>query len=87
MTKEERENAIRCLKLWVEREPQLQTYKTALEALEQYPILDKIRAEIEKLDGKYVIGDYGIYGENTPKYVRLCEVLQIIDKYRAENEE
>lgn len=35
MTKEERENAIRCLKLWIEREPQLQTYKTCLEALEQ----------------------------------------------------
>ena len=37
MTREERENAIRCLKLWIEREPQLQTYKTCLEALEQEP--------------------------------------------------
>lgn len=37
MTKGERENAIRCLKLWMEREPQLQTYKTCLEALEQQP--------------------------------------------------
>ena len=35
MTNKERENAIRCLKLWIEREPQIQTYKTCLEALEQ----------------------------------------------------
>lgn len=37
MTREERENAIRCLKLWIEREPYIQTYKTCLEALEQEP--------------------------------------------------
>ena len=53
------------------------------EALEQDSALDKIKAEIEELDGKYVIGDYGIYGENIPKYVRLWDVLQIIDKYKA----
>lgn len=47
-------------------------------------ILNKIRAEIEKLDGKYVIGDYGIYGEKSPKYVQLWEVLQIINKYKEE---
>jgi hypothetical protein len=35
MTNEERKNAIRCLKLWIEREPQIQTYKTCLEALKQ----------------------------------------------------
>lgn len=34
MTREERENAIRCLKIWIEKEPYLQTYKTCLEALE-----------------------------------------------------
>lgn len=51
-------------------------------------VLDKLRAEIEELDGAYVIGDYGIYGENAPKYVRLLDVLQIIAKYKeAESEE
>ncbi len=35
MTNTERENAIRCLKLWIEREPYMQTYKTCLESLEQ----------------------------------------------------
>lgn len=37
MTREERDNAIRCLKLWIEKEPYIQTYKTCLEALEQEP--------------------------------------------------
>lgn len=45
-------------------------------------VLNKLRAEIEGLDGKYLIGDYGIYGENIPKYVRLWDVLQIITKYK-----
>lgn len=45
MTNEERENAIRCLKLWIEREPQIQTYKTCLEALEQQPCDDAISRE------------------------------------------
>jgi len=60
--------------------------------IEQKPVLDKIRAEIEELDGIYVIGDYGIYEENIPmddlfyshKHVRLCDALQIIDRYNAE---
>ena len=42
MTNEERENAIRCLKLWIEREPQIQTYKICLEALEQHPCDDAV---------------------------------------------
>ena len=44
--------------------------------------LDNLRAEIEELDGKYVIGDYATYGEHSPKYVQLMEVLRIINKYR-----
>jgi len=48
MTNAERENAIRCLKLWIEREPQLQTYKTCLEALEQQPTVQDKQAESEK---------------------------------------
>lgn len=50
MTREERENAIRCLKLWIEREPQLQTYKTCLEALEQEPMRDATPEERESVD-------------------------------------
>ena len=50
MTREERENAIRCLKLWIEREPQLQTYKTCLEALEQEPMRNATPEERESVD-------------------------------------
>lgn len=40
MTREERENAVRCLKKWIEREPYIQTYKTCLEVLEHEPSRD-----------------------------------------------
>lgn len=61
MTREERENAIRCLKLWIEKEPYLQTYKTCLEALEQsmptmvYPQVDGITPTVvAQADGEYI---------------------------------
>lgn len=49
--------------------------------------LHNLRAEIEELDVRYVIGAYPIYRENGPKYVQLTEVLQIIDKYIERSEE
>ena len=54
-----------------------------LKALEQDPILDKIRAEIEELD-RYFDNDY-FSGNNDPMY-KCNEVLLIIDKYREESE-
>ncbi len=41
MTREERDNAIHCIKKWIEKEPYLQTYKTCLEALEQCQVAAK----------------------------------------------
>jgi len=49
----------------------------AIKALEQEPILDKIRAEIEKDAIKDVNGS---------KYIFVNRVNQIIDKYKAESE-
>ena len=43
----------------------------AIEALEQEPVLDKIRAEIKAMSGDIET---------------IADVLQIIDKYRAESE-
>lgn len=43
MTKAELENAKRCLKLWIEKESYLQTYKTCLEALEQIDTEEEIK--------------------------------------------
>ena len=55
-------------------------------ALEQEPILDKIRAEIEN--------HCGLAKENHCKYCSYCnslmgvrEILETIDKYKAESEE
>lgn len=50
-------------------------------------MLDEIKAEIEKLDGVYVLRDYVFYAEKNPKdkwfwYVRLKEVIDIINKYK-----
>ena len=49
---------------------------TKIKALEQEPILDKIRAEIEQMNNL----DY-------VEPVTVHEILQIIDKYKAESEE
>ena len=49
--------------------------------------LDEIKAELEKLDGMYVLRDHVFYAEKDPKhaglwYVRLKDVLDIFDKYK-----
>lgn len=46
-------------------------------------VLDKIRAEIEKLE--YLNIDDGSDGHD--KYIEQYEVLKIIDKYKTESEE
>lgn len=66
MTDEERKNAIRCLKKWIEKEPYLQTYKTCLEALEATSPCDvvestKIKAMQELINESYCKGF--IYGK------------------------
>ena len=52
----------------------------AIKALEQEPILDKIRAEIEQIARPYELGCRG-----NRKSIRygLCVALEIIDKYIA----
>ena len=52
--------------------------KLAIKALEQEPVLDKIRAEIADLDDT----DYDYEGY----YKAVTDALQIIDKYKAESE-
>ena len=58
----------------------------AIKELEKELIFDKIRDEIEELYVKNVIRHYVFYGPS-PKYIPVSEVLQIIDKYKAESEE
>lgn len=49
----------------------------AIKALEQGPVLDKIRAEIEQT---------AFMDVNDSKYIFVNRVNQIIDKYKAESE-
>jgi hypothetical protein len=51
-------------------------HKLILELLEQEPILDKIRAEIEQITDTMGVS----------QYVSKIDVLRIIDKYKAESE-
>lgn len=55
----------------------------AIKALNQEPVLDKIRAEIENLE--YLNIEDGSDGYD--KYIEQSEVLNIIDKYKEESEE
>jgi hypothetical protein len=64
----------------------------AIRALEQEPILDKIRAEIETKYGQCDICEYFEdydYEENDISEYRpigdIADILQIIDKYKAES--
>lgn len=54
-------------------------YKTIVKALEQEPVLDKIKAriELEKLG----------YPPSAGYYKAIMKCLQIIDKYKTESEE
>ena len=56
-----------------------QAIEMAIKALEQEPILGKIRAEIESLER------FEIRGEKTP-LINGDNVLQIIDKYKTDKE-
>ena len=84
MTKEEREDAINCFKNKIENEVYGSKYnKLALEALEQAPILDKIRAEMFE----EMLSHSGTGEEVIQAYADgLKKGLQIIDKYRTEVE-
>jgi cyanate lyase len=62
-------------------------YDMAIEALEQEAVLDKIRAEIEQaIREETVIDCSGGEYERTVSTIDLDDVLEILDKYKAESE-
>jgi hypothetical protein len=82
-----RKQAIRELKIRFvgEYDRQREAKDMAIKALEQEPILDKVRAEIEE--------HCGLAKENHCRYCSYCnnlmgvrEILEIIDKHKAETE-
>jgi len=92
MTNEERENAIRCLKLWIEREPQIQTYKTCLEALEQQPCEDIAQERYKDLceyfgGAKDILKsreDFNAWLERIKWHIRKAE--ELYEKYEYKKE-
>lgn len=59
----------------------------AITALKQEPcaeVLDKIREEVCDIDDKIVLNSDSLYERKA--YVRFIEVIDIIDKYKAEAE-
>ena len=101
MTKEEKQKAINALKISTpivcvtkeEFNTYIQTLNKVIDWLEQESsILDEMKADIEKLDGMYVLRNHVFYAEKDIKdvqfwYIRLKDVIDIIDKYRTESEE
>lgn len=57
-----------------------EAYKMAFKSLEQEPVLDKIKAEIEALRKVYP------FYNHIDTYVKEDDVRKIIDKYKAESE-
>lgn len=55
-------------------------------ALEQEPILDKIRAEIEEYKSRQLTLAIGVNDLEEGKQIALEYVLAILDKYKAESE-
>lgn len=86
-----REEAIDFGKMWLEINADSKDSNTyeffimAIEALEQEPVLDKIRAEIEQLTITEGGDDY--VRKMAELFSLKMKVLQIIDKYKSESED
>ena len=65
--------------------PYLLGATTDIKALEQEPVLDKIRDEICDIDDETVLNPDSFYERKV--YVRFSKVIDIIDKYKTESEE
>ena len=63
-----------------------ETVRMAIKVLEQEPILDKIRADIENHCG-LTKADNCKYCYDCHNVIGVREILEIIDKYKAESED
>ncbi len=80
-----REEAIEFIAQSVKSDVDMALVADAIKALEQEPILDKIRAEIESITPKAHIRT-GKLSIDTELMIPLVRVLNAIDKYKAESE-
>jgi hypothetical protein len=83
-----REDAIHFLKGYLDEEVYTEkcrnAHEMAIKALEQEPILDKIRAEIQDIafDSQEIDGEH-----ESIMILELNDALNIIDKYKGESED
>ena len=70
---------------WQGNEDLTTAHNMAIQTLEQEPILDKIRAEISNIPLTDTDGNNG-HWYREPQAI-IDDVLQIIDKYKAESED
>ena len=68
---------------WLDNYLSLDERNNLIRALQQEPVLDKIRAEIKKLDVYY---DNDYFVGNRDAMFKCNEVLHILDKYHTETE-
>lgn len=94
MTREEAKIYIGELKMYAKSQGWDEEYQiacdVAMNELEQEPILDKIRAEIEQIVSRYSISrERGGMGqvEWSDRLIKESEVLKILDKYKADKEQ
>jgi hypothetical protein len=99
MTREEREDAIDIIQLTLDKyeedeclvtemtigDEDIKAFKMAIEVLEQEPILDKIRTEIEN-HCSLAKENHCIYCPYCSSLLGVKKILEIIDKYKAESE-
>jgi allophanate hydrolase subunit 1 len=78
-----REEAIEFIAQSVKSDVDMAKVADAIKALEQKPVLDKLRAEIAELDVYY---DNDYFSDNRDAMFKCNDVLQIIDKHKAESE-
>ena len=104
MTREEREDAIDIIQSILDKyeedeclvteitigDGDIKAFRMAIKALEQEPVLDKIRAEIETKYGQCNLTEYIVQYDgvctSTNDIGDIADILQIIDKYKAEIE-
>ena len=81
-----REEAIEFIAQSVKSDVDMAKVADAIKALEQEPVLDKIRAEIEQIIREEIVDRAGGEYETIVSTIDPDDVLEIIDKYKSESE-
>jgi len=78
-----REEALEFIAQSIKSDVDMAKVADALKALEQKPIIDKIRAEIERQEKWLMVAGYNQYNVD----IAFNAIKLVVDKYKAESEE